>query len=270
MGAEDTVCVAGLGGIGGAMASRLRERGWKVVGLDPDGGRRVEWSTQNDSLAEPWPDALDWSLISHLVVAVRTEEQVQAVLLACSELAGPHLRVLVVSTVHVSFWGRYRELIPASWGVVECPVSGGEGPARRGTIAMFAAGERLEADREILDDLSDHIATFAHHGAPALMKLLNNTLAAVNSANVARCLELAVDQGIDAETFLSSLDKGSGRSHVSRHLAMLSRNQFDLLEKDVQLLREDFPGMRVGEDIAELADLVHSSLGQLARPDAVL
>ncbi len=270
MSAKETVCVAGLGGIGGSMASRLKERGWGVVGLDPDARRRTQWIGRTDRIAVGHPDALDWSTISHLVVAVRTERQVETVLGACAELGAQKLSVLVVSTVRVSFWKRTQELAPPPWRILECPVSGGEGPARQGTITMFVAGQCTVEDSALLDDLSDRIVTFPHHGTPAMMKLLNNTLAAINAANVARCLQIATVQGIDAQTFLDALEQGSGRSHMSTHLAEVSRNQFELLEKDVGLLLGDYPAASVGRDIVGLADLVQGGLGDLARPDSVL
>lgn len=270
MATERTVCVAGLGGIGGSMASRLQDCDWRVVGLDPDQSRRSDWTTDADRQAVDRPEALDWSSISYLVVAVRTEDQVESLLRSCAELASPDLLVLVVSTVPVSFWERARDLVPRSWQLVECPVSGGEQPARQGTVAMFAAGGGLSIARALLDDLSDRIVVFERHGTPALMKLLNNTLAAVNAANLAKCLQLASSQGIDPQAFLDGLAHGSGRSHISMHLDRLSSNQLELLEKDVRLLHEDFPNAPVGRDIAGLASLVQTALGPLAKPDTVL
>ncbi|MCR1783791.1 hypothetical protein KVF89_14720 [Nocardioides carbamazepini] len=266
---RESVCVVGLGGIGHAMASRLDERGWTVVGVEPDDGRRTAWLESGARTAHRDLGSVDWSGIGHLVVAVRTEEQVTQVLAACAA-APTSLRILLVSTVRPSFWRRPLPAPLELGRVVECPVSGGERPARDGTVAMYAAGWREEEDGALLADLSDSIVTLPRHGDPALVKLVNNTLAAYNAANAARCLEFVTSQGVAGEDFLRALGRGSGRSHASAILHLLSRNQLELLEKDVRLLREDHPQAPRPAEPAELADLVASALGEIADPAAVV
>src|SRR5690606_25242005 len=155
-----TVCVVGLGGIGHAMAGRLEEVGWRVIGVDPDDSRRRGWEDAaigRVALADVGD--VDWGGVIHLLVAVRTEPQVRAVLEKCAADAPASVRVLLVSTVRPSFW---RSSVPRSLGldrVVECPVSGGEGPARRGAVAMYAAGRRAE-DEAVLAALAGSLVEF--------------------------------------------------------------------------------------------------------------
>lgn len=243
---ELRILVAGLGGIGGGMASRLVDRGWDVVGLDPDPTRRDAWTS--DTGRQAYASASDpsaWIDVSRVVVAVRTEEQVMSVLEAGSERARPDLVVHLVSTVRPSFWDAVFEQIPSGWRLVECPVTGGEGPARRGEITMLLANH-TEADATLIADLAGATAQFDELRQPSLMKLINNSLAAMNAANVARCMDFAERRGLPGRRFLEALELGSGRSMMSENLARLSANQFDLLEKDLGLLLQDFTDAPVG------------------------
>ncbi|MDX2358964.1 NAD(P)-binding domain-containing protein [Dietzia sp. PP-33] len=252
------------------MADRLEECGWPVIGVEPDEGRRRAWEdARSDHVAYSDLHTVDWDGISHLLVAVRTEEQVRTVLATCGSEAPSSVRVLLVSTVRPSFWhSSVPELLNLD-RIVECPVSGGEGPARQGTVAMYAAGGR-EDDSALLAALSASVVAFPRHGDPALIKLVNNTLAALNAANTARYAQLASERGIAPEDFLRALNLGSGRSQVSAMLHQLSRNQLDLLEKDVGLLRADVGELPESADPTRLADLVASALGEIADPDAVV
>lgn len=266
----ESVCVVGLGGIGHAMAGRLEEAGWPVIGVEPDENRRREWeNAASGRVAHPDVGDVDWGGVSHLLVAVRTEQQVRDVLSVFAVNAPASVRVLLVSTVRPSFW---RSSVPELLSldrIVECPVSGGEGPARQGTVAMYAAGGRAE-DEAVLAALSGSLVEFSRHGDPALIKLVNNTLAAINAAHTARYAQLVGACGIAPENFLRALNLGSGRSQASAMLHLLSRNQLDLLEKDVRLLREDFADVPEPAEPTGLADLVASALGDMADPDAVV
>lgn len=258
---DGQICVAGLGGIGGSMARRLHDKGHPVIGVDPDRQRRDGWTADTGRPALPDVTDVDWPIVSHLLVAVRTGEQVLQVLEAAAGTAAGALGLMVISTVPVGFWERVRTVVPDGWRVFEAPVTGGEGQARSGDVAMFLHGRGLPRDREIIADLSNRVVEFAAHGQPASAKLLNNTLAATNAMNVIRALALAARQGMSTDVFIAALNEGSGRSMISQHLGLLSPNQYDLLEKDVGLLRSENPDTELGAGVHKLSSAVREALG---------
>ena len=135
---------------------------------------------------------------------------------------------------------------------------------------MTGSSSARAEDEAVLAALSGSLVEFPRHGDPALIKLVNNTLAAINAAHTARYAQLVGAHGIAPENFLRALNLGSGRSQASAMLHLLSRNQLDLLEKDVRLLREDFADVPEPAEPTGLADLVASALGDMADPDAVV
>lgn len=270
MTAEQTIGVAGLGGIGGAMARRLHDTGHPVVGVDPDDRRRDQWIADTGRSSAPGVSGLEWAGVSHLVVAVKTEDQAIDVISTASERAAPTLAVIIVTTVPVGFWRRIGEIVSPAWRVFEAPVSGGEQQAASGDVAMFLCGRGLPEDHRILDDLSNRVVEFAVHGQPAFAKLLNNTVAATNALNVTLALSLAREQGISPDLFLSALNEGSGRSLMSQSLALLSPHQYELLEKDVGLLRAENVDLALGADVRDLASAVRDALGAAYDPTSVL
>lgn len=265
---DTQVCVAGLGGMGGAMARRLHNRDYEVIGVDPDQGRREDWALDTGRVAVEGVSQVQWSDVTHLVIAVRTEAQALAVLAVSSSHAVDDLGLIVISTLPVGFWSRTRDEVPPQWRVFEAPVTGGEEQARVGEVAMFLHGNGTPADHALLSDLSNRIVDFDVHGQPALAKLLNNTLTATNAMNVTRALHLAHNMGLASEVFLAALEQGSGRSLISSRITQLSPNQFDLLEKDVGLLHAELPDADLGVGVVGLAASVRDSLGDLYDPDS--
>jgi len=261
--------VAGLGGIGLAMALRLADCGMEVIGLDPDIERRRIWSDNTGKRAYEFPGQIeDWDEIDRLVVAVRTASQVEAVLRETKNHSRRDLAVYIVTTVKPSFWNDLSNFSEPSWHIVECPVSGGERLARSGAITVFIANY-TNSDRELIESVGGSVIDLGSKGLPSLMKLINNSLAAMNAANVARCLLFAQQEGIKGSLFLEALEEGSGRSVMSSSIGKMSSKQFDLLEKDVGLLIDDRPEAPVS-GVDGLSRLVLEALGDYADPDAVL
>jgi hypothetical protein len=74
------------------------------------------------------------------------------------------------------------------------------------------------------------------YGQPALVKLLNNTLATYNLAATARMLNLGAHLGVPAPGLLEVIGVSTGQSWMSDNLPDV---QYHLLLKDVGLLRNE-------------------------------
>lgn len=79
------------------------------------------------------------------------------------------------------------------------------------------------------------------------MKLLNNTLATYNLAATARMLNLTAEHEVPAQMLADVVAVSTGRSWMSNNLVDV---QYDLLLKNVQLLRDDLGELPV-LDLAE-------------------
>jgi L-threonate 2-dehydrogenase len=89
------------------------------------------------------------------------------------------------------------------------------------------------------------------YGQPAVVKLLNNTLATYNLAATAQMLNLGEKLGMPAPSLLEVIGVSTGHSWMSDNLRDV---QYDLLLKDVGLLRGEIgalPAVELGDDMEQ-------------------
>ena len=240
----------GLGPIGGNIGARLAELGQQVYGYDLSPDRIREWSAETNSPAGSDLTAVDWPSVGSVHIAVRLADQVSSVFEALHNHAGAPLTVFVHTTLAPEDARRIFSSVPKAWRAFEAPVSGGPQGARRGTMTVFLSGPATtEAEDRLLDDISGRVFRMHSYGQPALVKLLNNTLATYNLAATARMLNLAAKHGVPATDFLDVVGVSTGQSWMSDNLVDV---QYDLLLKDVGLLRGELgslPAADLGDDV---------------------
>lgn len=265
--------VIGLGPIGGNIGARLAELGRQVYGYDFDPERIRGWSEDTGSPAGSDLAAVDWPSVDSVHIAVRLADQVKSVFEALRNHTTRPLTVFVHTTLAPDDARRIFSSAPASWRSFEAPVSGGPQGARQGTMTIFLSGPATtKAEDALLTNLSGRVFRMHSYGQPALVKLLNNTLATYNLAATARMLNLAAKHGVPAADFLEVVGVSTGQSWMGDNLVDV---QYDLLLKDVGLLRGELgslPAVDLGDDV-ELAILrARAVLGPMptGEPDELL
>jgi L-threonate 2-dehydrogenase len=234
----------GLGPIGGNVGARLAELGQQVYGYDLDTDRVREWSEETASPAGSDLATVDWPSVESVHIAVRLAKQVSAVFESLQQYAGRPLTVFVHTTLAPEDARGIFSSTPDSWRAFEAPVSGGPEGARRGSMTIFLAGPATtEAEDKLLDDISGRVFPMESYGQPALVKLLNNALATYNLAATARMLELAAQLEVPATNLFEVIGVSTGRSWMSDNLVDV---QYDLLLKDVELLRAEIGSLPTG------------------------
>lgn len=129
---------------------------------------------------------------------------------------------------------------------LDAPVSGGQGGAEKGTLAIMVGGaaEDFAACRDIFEAVGnpEAIIHVGGCGMGQVMKLCNNTIAAAIGAVTAEALVMGVKAGLDLATMVQVISKSSGNSWVLSGLPDRSlRGNFtpgfsvDLMHKDVGL-----------------------------------
>ncbi|ASR36755.1 hypothetical protein BAY61_19095 [Prauserella marina] len=235
--------VIGLGPIGGGAGARLAELGRPVRGLDLDERRAREWSERTGAPACSGIGDVEWSGVDTVIIAVRMAGQVRSTMESLIARAGKPLTVYVLTTLSIADATALSAGVPESWRLFEAPVSGGASGARNGTMTVFLAGPPREAaDDALLSDIAGKVFDTEDYGAPAVLKLTNNALGALNAVSTARMLRIAADNGVDAATFLDVVAASSGQSWMSDHFTVFPD---DLLFKDAGLLRDDLGSLPV-------------------------
>ncbi|MCC8927035.1 MULTISPECIES: NAD(P)-dependent oxidoreductase [Nocardiaceae] len=241
--------IVGLGPIGGNVGANLAQRGHDVYGYDFDSERVREWSTETTSPAGSDLPAVDWSTIESVHIAVRLADQVTSVFTALKEQTSEPLTVYVHTTLAPTDARNIMGSAPTGWRVFEAPVSGGPQGARNGTMTVFLAGPSGQsADDALLDAMAGNVFRMGEYGQPATLKLLNNTLATYNLASTARILNLADQLGMPAGTLLDVIGVSTGQSWMGDNIIDV---QYDLLLKDVALLRNEVDSLPAGLDNVE-------------------
>lgn len=238
MSQRDTTVVIGLGPMGGAIAARLADQGWDVVGVDLDTSRVAEWRRTAVRPATSDFDDVAWSGVGRIVVALRTFPQVEAVLAdrRVSTALDAGATGYIVTTLAPS---DARSLLARHRGrrLYELPVSGGVPKARRGDLTGLVAGPPLQAsDEKLLRDVFAQTFWFDEAGQPSLIKLINNSLAAHHLLGTAVAVRAAHQHGVDAHLAHRIIAASSGSSLTGDVLADLTSNDAELLLKDVGLL----------------------------------
>jgi 3-hydroxyisobutyrate dehydrogenase-like beta-hydroxyacid dehydrogenase len=236
--------IIGLGPIGGNIGARLAETRRDVYGYDFDTERLRNWSAENNSPAGSDLAEIDWQTVESVHVAVRLGDQVASVFEAIKDSTAHQLTVFVHTTLAPGDARRIVASAPANWRVFEAPVSGGAQGARRGSMTIFLGGPATtEGEDRLLASISGRVFRMESYGQPALVKLLNNTLATYNLASTARMLILAEQLGMPAQKLFEVIGVSTGQSWVSDNFVDVP---FDLLLKDVGLLRGEIGPLPAG------------------------
>lgn len=131
-------------------------------------------------------------------------------------------------------------------GMVDAPVSGGPAAARRGTLAIMAAGapDAVALAGPWLARIGNRVFPLGDQvGAAQMMKLVNNLLIAHNMAGAFEALVLGAKAGLDAAMMVDVLNASTGRSMVTTDMVPQSvlTGTFDfgaatsIMAKDVAL-----------------------------------
>lgn len=103
----------------------------------------------------------------------------------------------------------------------DCPVTGGEGGAKAGTLSLIAGTTEKEAATvvPVLEAFSSNIYYFGKAGAGQTAKLCNQVALAANMVGYAEALALAEQSGIDRHQVVDLLEHGMGNSVALQQLA---------------------------------------------------
>lgn len=252
----------GLGNMGAPMAIRLLDAGHQLVVYDTRPAAVEEFVALGARAATSPKEIADrvetvMTSLPSLAAAVAVATGADGI------LDGQRVRRLIdLSTVGAQTAADIDTRL-AERGIarIDCPVSGGVGGARKGTLALMVSGPAAEVDvaRPVLEVLGTVFFIGERPGAAQTMKLANNLLAATTLAATSEAVVMGVKAGLDPAVMIEVFNAGSGATHASRDKfprAVLPRT-FDfgfatgLMVKDVRLCLAEAASMGLSMDIAE-------------------
>ncbi len=254
--AKEHLGFIGVGRMGGAMASRLLDAGFKLTICDVSDAAAAPLLKRGANRAASPAEVA--SAVETVLVSLPTPAVVQAVALGeTGVIAGSRVKTFVdLSTTGPRVATAVSTGLAAKGIVgVDSPVSGGMTGAQQGTLALMVACPRelLENLRPILEVIGKVFFIGDRPGIGQTMKLVNNLLSAAALAITSEGVVMGVKAGLDPKVIIEVINAGSGRNSATQDKfprTVLPRT-FDfgfateLLYKDVKLCLDEAEALGV-------------------------
>lgn len=181
------------------------------------------------------------------ITVVRDIAQTDALLFGADGLLAQSaaLEVLVISsTLSPRYTLALRDRVPASITLIDAPMSGAEVKAKAGTLSFMLGGDAAALDRcaPLFDAMGAHAHQMGPFGAGMQAKVLNNLLAASNTAMTRLVLDWADEAGLDEAALLALIHTSSGQNWLASGFDEIEfarkgyapGNSLGILKKDVE------------------------------------
>jgi 3-hydroxyisobutyrate dehydrogenase-like beta-hydroxyacid dehydrogenase len=275
MAKRERVAFLGLGIMGWPMAANVARAGFEVIAWNRTRTRAEQFAKDHEvSVAGSPAEAADRADIT--ITMVPDVPEVESVLFG-DRGAAEGLRsgsiAIDMSTIAPSASVSIGERLRAEGvGFLDAPVSGSRPKAEDGTLTIMVGGEAsdFERVRQILEAMGELIVHVGPQGHGSLVKLVNNTLAAINAAALAEALLLAKASGVDTDALRTVVAASSGGSTMLNLKAgpMLEHDYEPLFKlehmlKDVRHYLADAERLGVCDRFGELAEQLYARADRL-------
>jgi 3-hydroxyisobutyrate dehydrogenase-like beta-hydroxyacid dehydrogenase len=260
-----------MGIMGSRMAANLRKAGFDVVVWNRTRARAEELGAP---IADTPRAAADGAGV--VITMVVDAPEVEAVLFggdgAAAGLA-PGALVVDMSTIAPAAVERIAaRLAESDIGFVDAPVTGSKPRAEDGTLTIMAGGDEtaFERARPLFEAMGELVVHAGPSGHGAMVKLLNNAVAAINAAAIAEAFDVGEAYGLDMERLLEVMSAGSAGSVMLGLKArpMLDRS-YDPLFKLAHMLKDVRHALAEAESLGEQFDLAADAEALYAAADAM-
>lgn len=274
--AEQNAGFIGTGRMGGPMARRLIEAGYKLTIFDTSDAATAPLVALGATKADS-PAAVA-SAAEIVLASLPTPPIVEAVALGPKGIGeGSKVKIFIDVSTTGSVYAKKVAAGLSQKGItaVDAPVSGGITGAEKGTLAvMVSCGDEIFARvQPILAVIGKLFHVGKSPGLGQTMKLLNNLLSATAMAASSEVMVMGVKAGLDPQMMVDVINAGSGRNSATQDKiprCVIPRNftfgfALALLNKDIRLCLEEADTMGipmiVGNAVRQLLTITAASEG---------
>lgn len=203
---DQIIGVAGCGRMGAGMFANLRAAGFNARGYDV----RPIAGVSND--IDRFCDGL-----TTLITVVRDAEETDDVLFkdqAIVSRAETLKTIIISSTLSPRYVKDLRAQVPDHIALIDAPMSGAQIRAEAGTLTFMTGGETAAVIR-LLQAMGSEIHHMGSYGTGMTAKVLNNLLAASNTAMTRLVLDWADASGVDEDKLLALIHTASGQNWLA-------------------------------------------------------
>lgn len=208
----------GVGRMGGPMAGRLLDAGYRVCVYDLSAAATAPLVARGAQLATSPADVASQAEV--VLLSLPTPDIVKAVVLgADGVMAGTRVRTVVDLSTSGPAAAKVVAAALAERGItlVDSPVSGGVSGAAAGTLAVMVSCPQatLPLVEPVLRVFGKLFYTGALPGLAQTAKLANNLMAAAALVITSEAVAMGVKAGLDARVLIDIINAGSGRNSAS-------------------------------------------------------
>jgi 3-hydroxyisobutyrate dehydrogenase-like beta-hydroxyacid dehydrogenase len=235
MAKPERVAFLGLGIMGAPMAANLARAGFEVTVWNRTPSKTERFAGKHDVHVADTPAAAAEASDVTITMVPDVPEVEEVIFGDRGALSGMRRGCLAIdmSTIAPTASVRIGERLAAE-GIefLDAPVTGSRPRAEDGTLTIMAGGEAESFRRAqpVLEAMGKLVLHVGPQGHGSMVKLLNNTTAAVNALAVAEALVAAGAAGVDTDALRRVMAAGSGGS------AMLDLKAGPMLEHDFEPL----------------------------------
>jgi 3-hydroxyisobutyrate dehydrogenase len=238
-----TIGIVGLGRMGSAMAERLREQGFAVIGWDHDDAANDRAKAAGLGIAA---NACEVAAASAVVISSITEDNGARRMFAGPDgflQADVSGKLFVEMSTLQPMTGRELKPLVEQKGarLVETPVLGTIPQARAGMLFAMAGGDAadLSRARPVLEKLTRRIVHMGPAGSGYAMKLAANVGLGAYVQAVAESLALGLRQGLALDAMLDALQESATACGWLKAKAGALRGEAAEMTLDIRTLRKD-------------------------------
>ncbi|WP_108816438.1 NAD(P)-dependent oxidoreductase [Loktanella sp. Alg231-35] len=260
---EHRIGIAGCGRMGLGMLRNLQKAGFDAHGFDvrsiPGVGRDI------DAFANG---------LQTLITVVRDTDETDAVLFDDQALVARATeleRIVISSTLSPRYVKALRARVPDHITLIDAPMSGAQIKADAGTLTFMTGGPAADI-APLLATMGQEVHHMGDFGAGMTGKVLNNLLAASNTAMTRLVLDWADVAGVDEDRLLALINTASGQNWLASGFDVIefARDGYDTDNTIGILVKDVAAALDIAPDAgAALPRAVQSALrGLQPRPKA--
>jgi 3-hydroxyisobutyrate dehydrogenase-like beta-hydroxyacid dehydrogenase len=235
MAAVEKVAFLGLGIMGNPQAANVARAGFDLTVWNRTRERAdafaAEHADRKVRVADSPADAARGA--DAVITMVPDTPEVEEVLFAAVDGMAEGMLAIDMSTIAPTASRSIGErLSERGIGFLDAPVTGSRPKAEDGTLTIMVGGDPgdFERARPVLEAMGQLVIHVGPSGHGEMVKLINNTLAAVNAAALAEMLLLAQKANLDTDKLRQVVSSGSGAS------TMLALKAGPMIERDLDPL----------------------------------
>ena len=218
MSTEQKAAFLGLGIMGAPMAANLARGGIEVVAWNRTPEKAEALAAEHDNVTVAGSPAEAAAAAGTVITMVPDAPQVEEVLLgqdgAVAGLGDAGLAIDMSTISPAASRGIGERLAERGIAFLDAPVTGSRPKAEDGTLTIMVGGPEAAFERALplFQAMGKLVLHMGPQGHGSTVKLINNTLAAVNAAALAEGITLARQAGLDLDKAMQVVASGSGNS----------------------------------------------------------